>query len=125
MLDQVSACQKLWKHYAAILGQGRLSGGQLRDIAVGYLARSAPLEYLEGELLEGLVLSLHWRGLKVCDECFQLLPRSQFADLAALRCITCRRRGRAEYQAQWHARSKARRARYMREYRAQKKQPSA
>lgn len=121
MLDQIPVCQKVWKHYAAILQKGQLSGEQLRAMAIRYLMQGAPLEYLDGELLESLLLSLYRYGMKVCGRCLQLFPHSQFSGLLARICTACQRRDRAEYQNRWRAQNKAHRARYMRNYRAQKR----
>jgi hypothetical protein len=123
MLDQIPVCRKVWAYYTAILKKQRLSADQLRAIAIQYLMQFAPLEYLDGEILEGLLLSIHRYAVKVCGRCLELLPQSDFTGPMQDRCKSCQRRNRISYQRQWRADNGPRRARYMRKYRATKKTP--
>jgi hypothetical protein len=123
MLDQIPVCRKVWAYYTAILKKQRLSADQLRAIAIRYLMQFDPLEFLDGEILESLLLSLYRCAVKVCGQCLELLPQSSFTGPMQDRCKSCQLRDRASYQGQWRADNRPRRARYMRGYRAAKKTP--
>ncbi|MBI4528754.1 MAG: hypothetical protein HY695_33570 [Deltaproteobacteria bacterium] len=125
MLDQVATCKTVWAYYQALLVEGRLADAELRSIVIRYLMQFAPLEYLDGEMFETLILSLHRYGLKLCGGCLELAPHASFASLLAPKCAACRRRLRASYEASWRTSNRGHRAQYMRQYRAYKKSPPA